>query len=77
MAIAMTNALSQQTLPTKPYPFSRSKITNEPVKVVGNSIVFSPKDMEFNKFYIVQLGDTPYIYRRSSVSEVEVYGLAD
>ena len=77
MAITMTNALPQLGPMAKPYPFLKSTASEEPVRVVGDSVVFSPKDMEIDKFYLAQLGDSPYIYRRTGEGEVEVYGLAD
>ena len=61
----------------KRYPVSETTAAAEPVKVVGNSVVFSPKAMELNKFYLAELNGAPYIYRRVSAGEVEVYGLAD
>ena len=47
------------------------------VEVVGDSIVFNPKSMTLGRFYVVELEGKPYIYRRTSETEVEVYGLAD
>ena len=61
-------------------PFLTKKTAAEPtqpVKVVGNSVVFNPRAMELNKFYLAELNGAPYIYRRVSAGEVEVYGLAD
>lgn len=64
-------------MPALPFPIKKTAEPTEPVKVVGNSVVFSPKSMELNKFYLAELNGAPYIYRRVSAGEVEVYGLAD
>ena len=50
---------------------------NSPVSVTENSIVFNPREMELNKYYLAELNGAPYLYRRVSSEEVEVYGLAD
>ena len=54
-----------------------SSDTQSPVFVTGNSIVFNPSEMEMNKYYLAELNGAPYLYRRVSSGEVEVYGLAD
>ena len=79
MAIADASVLAGMGLRVNPdISISvKSDSSEEAVRVAGNSIVFSPKDMELNKFYLVQLDDSPYVYRRTSADEVEVYGLAD
>ena len=51
--------------------------TQSPVEADGNSVVFTPNEMELNRFYFVELNGAPYLYRRVSAGEVEVYGLAD
>ena len=33
--------------------------------------------MMLGKFYLAELGHKPYIYRRVSDTEVEIYGLAE
>ena len=35
--------------------------TRSPVSVTGNSIVFTPQEMEMNKYYLVELNGTPYL----------------
>ena len=57
-------------------PIPDSDIQN-PIDIVGNSIVFNPHEMEMNKYYLAELNGAPYLYRRVSSGEVEVYGLAD
>lgn len=64
-------------MPALPLPIKKTAELTEPVKVVGNSVVFSPKAMELKKFYLAELSGAPYIYRRVNADEVEVYGLAD
>lgn len=54
-----------------------SWLQKPPVEVVGDSIVFNPKSMTLGRFYVVELEGKPYLYRRVSETEVEVYGLAD
>ena len=54
-----------------------SWLQKPPVEVVGDSIVFNPKSMTLGRFYVVELEEKPYLYRRTSETEVEVYGLAD
>ena len=57
---------------TKPH------VDEQPVKVVGKSVVFDPARMELNKFYMAQpREDEVFLYRRVSEGEVEVYALAD
>ncbi len=51
--------------------------TQSPVEAAGGSVVFTPDEMELHRFYFVELDGEPYIYRRVSTGEVEVYGLAD
>ena len=77
MVLAADIDLAKLGVGIKRYPVSETTAATEPVKVVGNSVVFSPKSMELNKFYLVELNGAPYIYRRVSAGEVEVYGLAD
>ena len=48
-----------------------------PVEVAGDSVVFIPNEMEMNKYYLAELNGAPYLYRRVSSGEIEVYGLAD
>ena len=47
------------------------------IKVQGNSVVFNPKYMKLGHFYFVELKNKPYLYRKVSEYEVEVYGLAE
>ena len=48
-----------------------------PIQVQGDSILLNLKAMESNKFYLVTLNDEPYVYRKNSEGDVEVYGLAN
>jgi len=47
------------------------------VEVRGESIHYNIKKMELNKFYFVELKGEPYLYRKISDHEVEIYGEAD
>ena len=49
----------------------------DPVTVEGDSILLHPDRMELGRFYVVELKGSPYIYRRVSDTEVEVYGLLE
>lgn len=49
----------------------------QPIKVTDDSVRFNPKYMELGKFYCVELNKEPYLYRKVSENEVEVYGLAE
>ncbi len=64
-------------MPALPFPIKKTAEPAQPVKVVGNSVVFSPQAVELNKFYLAELNSAPYIYRHVGAGEVEVYGLAD
>ena len=55
----------------------RSSQPNPPVFATGDSIVFTPNEMELNRFYFVELNGAPYLYRRVDAGEVEIYGLDD
>ena len=76
MVLAESGDLAKLGVSVKRYPIDESGAAAEPVKVVGDSVVFDPKAMELNKFYLAELNGAPYIYRRVSAGEVEVYGLA-
>ncbi len=71
MALARISALPRTGIRLKPRSETRS-----PVSVTENSIVFNPQEMELNKYYLAELKGSPYLYRRVSDGEVEVYGLA-
>ena len=77
MVLAADVDLAKLGVGIKRYPVAETAEPTQPVKVVGNSVVFSPKAMELNKFYLAELNGAPYIYRRVSAGEIEVYGLAD
>lgn len=77
MVIAKAGDWAKLGVSAKRYPVEETAAVDEPVKVVGNSVVFNPKTMELNKFYLAELNGAPYIYRRISAGEVEVYGLAE
>ena len=49
----------------------------QPVEEKGDSIVFRPTAMVIGRFYLAVLKGAPYLYRRISETEVEVYGLSD
>jgi hypothetical protein len=48
-----------------------------PVEVEADSIVFRPAAMGIGRFYLAELKGKPYLYRRVSETEIEVYGLAE
>jgi hypothetical protein len=48
-----------------------------PVEEKGDSIVFRPTAMAIDRFYLAILKGAPYLYRRVSETEVEVYGLSE
>ena len=54
-----------------------SGLVRRPVRVQGNSVVFSPRHMKLGHFYLVELENEPYLYRKVSEHEVEVCGLAE
>ncbi|MCL0057574.1 hypothetical protein M1N05_00695 [Dehalococcoidales bacterium] len=47
------------------------------IRVQGDSVMFNPKYMRLGHFYFVELENEPYLYRKVSEHEVEVYGLAE
>ena len=49
----------------------------EPVEARGDSVNFDMNLMEMNRFYFAELDGQPYLYRKVSDHEVEVYGLAE
>ncbi len=59
---------------TVPYP---RQLLRQPVEVQGDSVLFRPADMALGRFYLAELKQRPYIYRRVSDTEVEIYGLAE
>lgn len=48
-----------------------------PVEIEGDSVVFHPARMITGEYYLAVLRDEPYLYRKVSDTEVQVYGLAD
>lgn len=46
------------------------------VRAEGDSVSLNPEYMEVGRFYLVELKGEPYLYRKVSDHEVEVYGLA-
>ena len=76
MVLAESGDLAKLGVSVKRYPIEETGAAAEPVEVVGNAVVFNPEAMELNKFYLAELNGAPYIYRRVSAGEVEVYGLA-
>lgn len=49
----------------------------EPVEVRGDSVNFDMNLMKMGKFYFAELEGQPYLYRKVSDHEVEIYGLAE
>ena len=48
-----------------------------PVKVHQDSVSLDIEKMELNRYYLAELGGEPYLYRKISEHEIEVYGLAE
>lgn len=48
-----------------------------PVTVEEDAIRFRPAQMELGHYYVAEFKGLPYLYRRVSDSEVEIYGLAE
>ena len=69
--------ITANALPTSGIRLNPQSEVLSPVSVKDNSIVFNPHEMEMNKYYLAELNGSPYLYRRVSSGEVEVYGLAD
>lgn len=46
------------------------------VRVEGDSVILNPEYMEVGRFYFAELKGEPYLYRKVSDQEIEVYGLA-
>lgn len=63
--------------PSEPLPPRSSVFNFQPVSVEVDSIRLRPERMEIGKFYLAQFRDEPYLYRRVSEGEIEVYGLAE
>ena len=49
----------------------------EPVHVQGDSINYNVEKMEINRFYLAVLKGEPYLFRKVSDHEVEIYGMAE
>lgn len=47
------------------------------VTVEGNSTKINPQYMQLYRFYLAELDGEPYLYRKVSEHEVEIYGLAE
>ena len=56
---------------------SEELVARKAVNVQGNSVVFNPKYMKIGRFYCIEFENKPYLYRKISEYEVEVYGLAE
>lgn len=69
--------ITANALPTSRGVLNPQFEARSPVSVKDDSIVFNPHEMEMNKYYLAELNGAPYLYRRISSGEVEVYGLAD
>lgn len=63
--------------PIDPLPLPDRASTSEPVTLDGPAIRLRPNLMELGRFYVVTLRGEPYLYRKVSESEIEVYGLAE
>jgi hypothetical protein len=48
-----------------------------PVEVRGDSINYNVEKMEINRFYLAVLKGEPYLFRKVSDHEVEIYGMAE
>lgn len=48
-----------------------------PVEIEGDSVVFHPSRMRTGDYYMAVLRGEPYLYRKVSDTEVQVYGLAN
>ena len=57
MALIQIGDLAQYGLHAETTAAEQSNGHEQPVRVVGKSVRFSPKDMELNKFYLAQLSD--------------------
>ncbi len=51
--------------------------TVPPVRVVEGSILIEPSRMETGHFYLAELDGKPFLYRKISEQEIEVYGMAE
>ncbi len=60
-----------------PKPKSALSESEVAVEVIGNSAVFRPAHMVAGQFYLAQINGKPYLYRKVSDVEVEIYGLAE
>ena len=58
-------------------PGNRLERLSPPVEIDGDSIIFNPVSMTTGHYYLAVLHGEPYLYRKISETEVEVYGLAD
>lgn len=47
------------------------------VEVEGGQVRIRPNAMKLNRYYLAEVDGKPYVYRRVSQDEVEVYGLAE
>ena len=55
--------------------FTRKTVS--PVRVVEGSILIEPSRMEMGRFYLAELDGKPFLYRKVSEQEIEVYGVAE
>jgi hypothetical protein len=56
---------------------SKYEAVREPVEVRGDAVNFDMRLMEMGRFYFAELEGQPYLYRKVSDHEVEIYGLAE
>ena len=52
-------------------------VARGPVEAQGESVNFDVNLMEMHRFYFAELEGQPYLYRKVSDHEVEIYGLAE
>jgi hypothetical protein len=79
-----TRVRGQERRPHKPPSRSVSsssllpkyEAARKPVEVRGDSVNYNMRLMEMGRFYFAELEGQPYLYRKVSNHEVEIYGLA-
>jgi len=59
------------------YEVAKEKEAERAVWVREESIYFKIENMELGRFYFAELKGEPYLYRKISDHEIEVYGLAE
>ena len=54
-----------------------SQLAPRAIEVVNGQIKIRPHAMKLNRHYLAEIDGKPYVYRRISEHEIEVYGLAE